>query len=195
MNIFHLLFILSFLSMLIVRVAFHRMAARERTNVEHKESNLNVVVRGIFGFGYILSLLIYIFMPKWFDWALFPLPIWLRWVGAVVTLISILMLVWIQWALGVHFHTTVHTQEEHQLVSHGPYQWVRHPMYTNFILMGLGWFLLTANGFIGIPLMAGIVIVVLVRIENEEAVLLQLFGDDYRAYIQRTGRFLPRFSQ
>ncbi len=178
--------------MIAIRVIFHRRAAQVRTNVEHKESNLNVAVRGIFGFGYILSLLVYVFVPTAFDWALTPLPIWLRWIGVAITLSSILLLVWIQWALGVQFHTTVHTQDDHQLISHGPYRRVRHPMYTNFFLMGLGWFTLTANWFIGVPLLLGIIIVVLVRIENEEAVLLELFGDEYRVYMQRTGRFLPK---
>ncbi len=178
--------------MIVIRVIFHRKAAQVRTNVQHKESNLNVAVRGIFGFGYILSLLAYIVAPTLFDWALFPLPIWLRWVGAVITLGSILLLVWIQWALGVQFHTTVHTQDDHQLISHGPYRWIRHPMYTNFFLMGLGWFMLTANWFIGVPLSIGIIIVVLVRIKNEEKVLHDLFGDEYRRYMQHTGRFMPR---
>ena len=192
MNTFHLLFSLSFLAMIGIRVVFHRKAARERTNVEHKESNLNVAVRGIFGFGYIFCLLIYILAPRLFDWALTPLPLWLRWTGAAITVGSIALLAWIQWALGVQFHITVHTQDDHQLISHGPYRWVRHPMYTNFFLMGLGWFILTANWFIGLPLMIGIVIVVLVRIENEENVLLELFGDEYHIYMQRTGRFMPK---
>ncbi|MBC8506349.1 MAG: hypothetical protein ISR58_20150 [Anaerolineales bacterium] len=66
MNLFHILFSISFLAMIIIRVAFHRKAAVERTNVEYRESNLNVAMRGFFGFGYILSLLIYIIAPtKW----------------------------------------------------------------------------------------------------------------------------------
>ena len=178
--------------MIAIRVAFHRKAARQRTNVEHKESNLNVAVRGIFGFGYILSLLVYIFAPALFEWAITPLPLWLRWTGAIITVVSILILAWIQWALDVQFHTTLHTQDDHQLISHGPYLWVRHPMYTNFFLMGLGWYTLTSNWFIGLPLAFGIIVVMLVRIENEENVLLELFGDAYRLYMQRTGRFLPR---
>jgi protein-S-isoprenylcysteine O-methyltransferase Ste14 len=79
------------------------------------------------------------------------------------------------------------------LIKHGPYRWVRHPMYTVLFLMGIGWLLLTANWLIGAPLAIGILIVVIVRIDNEEKVLIDLFGDDYLEYIQHTGRFLPRF--
>jgi protein-S-isoprenylcysteine O-methyltransferase Ste14 len=77
------------------------------------------------------------------------------------------------------------------LRTQGPYAWVRHPMYSALFLMGLGWLLLTANWFIGAPLMIGMIVVVFMRVENEEGVLIDLFGDEYREYMQRTGRFLP----
>ena len=57
--------------------------------------------------------------------------------------------------------------------------------------MGLGWLLLTANWLMGIPLMIGIILVVRARVPNEEAVLTQLFGDEYQDYMKETGRFLP----
>jgi protein-S-isoprenylcysteine O-methyltransferase Ste14 len=78
------------------------------------------------------------------------------------------------------------------LIQHGPYRWVRHPMYTTLFLMGWGWFILTANWFVGLPLMMGIVLVVLSRVNKEEAVLVDLFGNEYKEYMQRTGRFLPK---
>ena len=82
----------------------------------------------------------------------------------------------------------------HKLITHGPYRWVRHPMYTTLFLMGLGWLLLTANWFVGAPLMAGIFIIVIIRVKNEEAMLINLFGDEYLVYMQQTGRYLPYFS-
>jgi protein-S-isoprenylcysteine O-methyltransferase Ste14 len=103
----------------------------------------------------------------------------------------VLLLWWVQWALDVQFDTTLHTQAEHKLIKHGPYQWVRHPMYTALFLMGLGWFLLTANWFVGVPLMIGIFLVVLSRVQNEEDVLTEIFGDEYQEYMQHSGRFFP----
>lgn len=190
-NVFHIIYVISILSFIFIRVSFHRKAKNVRREVEHKESNLNMAVRAIFGLGYVAALVIYAFAPSLFDWAVFNLPNWVRWIGAVITLGSVLLIWWVQWALDVQFDTTLHTQANHQLITHGPYRWVRHPMYSALFLMGLGWLLLTANWFIGAPLMIGIIVVVFMRVENEEGVLIDLFGDEYREYMQRTGRFLP----
>lgn len=111
-----------------------------------------------------------------------------------MTIGNVLLIWWVQWALDVQFDTTLHIQADHQLITHGPYRWVRHPMYSALFLLGLGWLLLTANWFIGAPLIVGIVLVVLMRIENEEKVLINLFGAEYRDYMQNTGRFLPKLS-
>ena len=73
-------------------------------------------------------------------------------------------------------------RDEHTLVTHGPYRWVRHPMYTGFYMLELAILLLTANWFIGSLLLIGQTIVIAVRINNEENVMLEKFGDQYRAY-------------
>jgi protein-S-isoprenylcysteine O-methyltransferase Ste14 len=189
----HTIFSISFLAMFALRTYYGRKARRNRRNVEIRETKLNMTVRAFFGLGYIGALFMYIFAPHLFDWAVIPLPSWLRWIGAIITYVSLALLWWVQWALDVQFDTTLHIQSEHKLITHGPYRWVRHPMYTALFLMGFGWFLLTANLAIGIPLMAGVALVVLSRIENEETMLTEIFGDEYREYMKGTGRFIPVF--
>ena len=191
-EIFHLIFALGFFSMFVLRIYYGRKARGNREGVEYKEGKANLALRAFFGFGYILTLIIYVFSPSFFEWAAITLPDWVRWIGALMTIISVLLLWWVQWALDVQFDGTLHTQAEHELVQHGPYKWVRHPMYTTFFLMGIGWSLLTANWFIGFPLSVAIVLVVFSRVKKEEAVLIELFGNEYRAYMQNTGRFLPK---
>lgn len=194
-SFFHITFILSILTFIIIRTIFHRKAKRSRHEVELKESYLNMAVRAVVGIGYMSALLLYAFAPDLFIWAEFTLPIWARWVGAVVTVGSIGLIGWVQWALDVQFDTTLHIQADHKLITHGPYRWVRHPMYTTLFFLGLGWLLLTANWIIGAPLMVGIVLIVIKRVKNEEQMLIDLFGGDYRNYMQHTGRFLPKFSR
>jgi len=89
------------------------------------------------------------------------------------------------------FDTTLHVREGHTLVTHGPYGWVRHPMYTALFLFGAGTFILAANWLVGLPLIVGVSLVVLSRVKHEEAVLADQFGDEYRAHARRAGRFLP----
>lgn len=188
---FHIIFAIAFFSMIALRIFYGRKARRTRKNVEIKESKQNMAVRALFGLGYVGALIVYVFALDQFDWATILLPDWLRWIGAFITICSVLLLWWVQWALDVQFETTLHTQAEHKLIQYGPYRWVRHPMYTALFLMGLGWLLLTANWFVGLPLMGGIIFVVLSRIEDEEDMLIELFGDEYRNYMKNTGRFWP----
>jgi protein-S-isoprenylcysteine O-methyltransferase Ste14 len=180
-------------SFILIRLFYHRKAKASRSKVEFHESKLNMVVRTFLGLGYIGLLVVYVFYPPLLAWAGFLLPEWFRWIGGLITLVSVALIWWVQWALGVQFDTTLHIQDGHQLISRGPYRWVRHPMYTALFILGIGWLLLTANWFVGGPLMVGILFVVITRVRDEEALLLEVFGDTYQAYMEKTGRFLPRF--
>ena len=193
--IFHIIFALVFFAMATIRISYHRKARHTRKNVEHKESILNMIIRAILGLVYIGGLAVYIFYPIWLNWAAFSLAPWVRWSGAFISIGSVLLLWWVQWALDVQFDTTLHTQAEHKLITHGPYRWVRHPMYTALFIMGLGWLLLTANWATGAPLMISILLLVGLRVKNEEAMLIEMFGDEYQEYMRPTGRFLPRLAR
>lgn len=80
---------------------------------------------------------------------------------------------------------------DHRLVTHGLYRYVRHPGYagTMACLLGIG---LALENAIALPLLVGVpFMALLMRIQVEEAVLLEAFGDDYAAYCRRTARLLP----
>ena len=79
----------------------------------------------------------------------------------------------------------------HTLVTGGPYRWVRHPFYVAFALAVAANAVAAANWFLALT---GVVSVVLIaiRTKTEEQKLLKRFGDAYRSYMQRTGRFIPR---
>ncbi|MCI0520032.1 MAG: isoprenylcysteine carboxylmethyltransferase family protein [Chloroflexi bacterium] len=191
-SIFHTIFIASFLAFVVIRGAYRRMAEKTQGKIEYREGKLHMAVRLFIGLPYILSLFVYIFRPDWFAWAGFSLPLWARWLGAAAALVSVPLIWWVQWALGSNFSTTLHVRQEHTLVTHGPYHWVRHPMYTVLFIQIAGYLLLTANWLLGgIPLVA-LTLIVVTRVRNEEAVMTEKFGAAYRAYILRTGRFLPR---
>ena len=189
---FHLLFAILYGCFILIRVVYHRRSRDSRRKVDYHESKLNVAVRALFGLSYIGFLSIYVFYPPLLGWAELPLPTWLRWIGGVITIFSVALIWWVQWALDVQFDTTLHIQTGHELISHGPYRWVRHPMYTALFIMGIGWLLLTANWFVGGALVGGIVLIIFIRVKNEEALLINTFGDSYIAYMAKTGRFLPR---
>ena len=84
--------------------------------------------------------------------------------------------------------------ESTDLVTHGPYRWVRHPFYMTAALLMASVTLLTANWLIGASslLVLGLLAI---RTPKEEQMLIERFGDDYRRYMARTGRYFPLFSR
>ena len=138
----------------------------------------------------LLSALVYILVPGWLAWAGLPLPLSLRWFGVVVGVGSVLLLFWVHRTLGENFAAPGIIQERQTLITTGPYLWVRHPMYTTFFIISLSFVLITANGFMMmLCLLFGILLPSIIK--PEEQTLLEKFGDEYRDYMQHTGRFLP----
>jgi protein-S-isoprenylcysteine O-methyltransferase Ste14 len=193
-SVFRALFIALFAFIIAFRLYYQYKAGnlRERTNLMEAEGRLVASLRLLVGLPFYLGLFAYIFVPQAMGWSMLPLPLWLRWLGAGLAVLSTLLLFWINHVLSTNFSGTLRIRQDHTLITAGPYRWVRHPMYTVILLMLIGFFLLSANWFIGLTGLLSIVLVMVLRTPREEAMMTAKFGDEYRAYMQRTGRFLPR---
>jgi protein-S-isoprenylcysteine O-methyltransferase Ste14 len=175
---------------------YYRWRARlgSETIARSRESSFFIVIRILVALLLYLPVIAYVTIPRWMTWASFALPAWIRWIGFIGGLLTIPAVPWVLRSLGHNVSETVLTKREHQLVMAGPYQWVRHPLYTTgltlFVALGLmeaSWFVLSMTA------VAALVIQLLV-IPEEERALVEKFGDRYRAYMGRTGRLLPRVS-
>jgi protein-S-isoprenylcysteine O-methyltransferase Ste14 len=93
--------------------------------------------------------------------------------------------------LGRNWSISLEIREQHKLVREGPYALVRHPMYTSFLLMALGQAFLLANWVAGLAGLAGFAVLFFLRVENEEHMMLENFGPQYRDYMARTKRLIP----
>jgi protein-S-isoprenylcysteine O-methyltransferase Ste14 len=138
-----------------------------------------------------IALAAYLINPSWMAWSSVALSTWLRWIGAFLALIVVPpLLFWTFHSLGKNLTDTVVTRREHTLVTHGPYRWVRHPFYDVVFLWILSMSLLIANWLMALlGFSAFAMMVARTRIEEEK--LIERFGDEYRAYTGRTGKFLP----
>ena len=191
-TLFHTLAVVLLLSDASISIYFRRKAEHTGEKIDtRKEGGLILNLRRIFGLSLWLSALVYLINPAWMAWASLPLPHWLRWVGAGMMLVSVPLIYWIFSSLGKNVTPTVVTRREHTLVTHGPYRWVRHPLYTVGFLAFAGLSLLAANWFIALSLVLGMVPIAM-RTPLEEAQLVERFGDQYRQYMRHTGRYLPK---
>ncbi len=137
------------------------------------------------------SPLIYAINPAWMAWSKIGLPDWLRWIGVGVGFLSLALITWMFRSIGTGITPTVATRKEHKLSTSGPYRWIRHPLYSFGTLAFLSLGLIADSWFI--VLLAVLAFILLAtRTPNEEAHLIEKFGDDYREYMKRTGRYLPR---
>jgi|SRR5215204_48809 len=129
--------------------------------------------------------------PRWMAWSSLSLPAWTRWAGVALLVVASLLMIWVFRSLGSNLTDTVVTRQKHTLVLHGPYRWIRHPLYTTVVLLSVAIALICANWFL---ILTGILtfVVLVIRTRTEERNLLARFGDGYQAYMDRTGRFLPR---
>ena len=139
----------------------------------------------------VAGTIIYIIHPAWMAWSSIQLPVWLRWTGVIIALSGFGLLQWSQNTLGENWSDNPHLMDGHRLVTNGPYQWVRHPIYSSFLLILGSTFLISANWFIGGSWIMMMALDISARIDTEEELLISRYGDQYRDYMTSTGRIFP----
>lgn len=136
-------------------------------------------------------ILLNIFWPASLSWAKFNSPSWLMIAGLILAVLCIPLLWWVFRSIGKNISETVLIKDEHELVTHGPYTWVRHPLYGSALLLLISISLVFGDWIIAGYSIAGILAFRLLVIPAEEKQLLDAFGEDYECYQSRTGALLP----
>jgi protein-S-isoprenylcysteine O-methyltransferase Ste14 len=172
---------------------YHRLqAAKSGETISRKEEGgAFAIVLRLAGLCLWIATLGYLLAPDAIPWARVPLPPWVRWMGAIASLLGSLLMYWTLSTLGKNLTDTVVTRKDATLVMHGPYRWVRHPFYVVAALIMASVTVLTANWMIGLTSLI-VLVLLAIRTPKEEAMLIERFGDEYRQYMVRTGRFIPR---
>ena len=124
-----------------------------------------------------------------FDWRL-PLPRGWRWTGLVLASASLGLWFWTHETLGRFWSAKLRVRDDHRLIVSGPYARVRHPMYSAIVGWAAGLGLLIAS-WLPLAFAALAAVLFLGRAPREEKMMIEQFGDEYRAYMKTTGRFLP----
>jgi len=199
--LFRVLFLAVFLPGAIIRGYYTRKvrATRKKRSIkerfedtvqaEGKACAILLIAQGVYLI--VIVPMYLLFSPSLF-WFHLSMPDWLRWLGVGLGIISLPFLTRVHYVLDKYWDISLTLREDHKLVTSGPYRWVRHPMYTVHIVYFFTWVLVSANLLLLINYLLTIILI-FARIPKEERMLLERFGDEYRAYMKRTGRLLPRF--
>ena len=193
--VFKIILIIVYLLFSIIRIAYYRMTKKAGYINVIEERKKYPIWLSIFICYTVFTFFIWILFPQALAWATLPLTLWLRIFGAFIAVVTLLWFFWIHRSLGNNHSVRLMIKDSQELVTDGAYRWVRHPMYTAFFILHMAAFLLTANWFIGLTWMGGLITIICLRVKREEAMLLSAFGGEYRSYMERTGRFIPNIKK
>jgi protein-S-isoprenylcysteine O-methyltransferase Ste14 len=158
------------------------------------EGTIMILLLRVGGLLLWLSLIGYLIHPPLLAWSKVGLPNWIRWIGVGTGFICVFLIYWLFSSIGSGISPTVGTRKEHKLVTHGIYRWVRHPLYSVGTLLFLSFAILADSWYIAAMAILTFVLLA-IRLPNEEAHLIQKFGDEYREYMKNTGAYLPKFQE
>jgi len=156
-----------------------RMALRCRAIVRIR------VTETVWTLGYLAVVL----LARW-DFALLGSPS-ATWAGVLLAALGSVLVAWAKIHLRGNFSVTLGVREGHQLIATGPYAWIRHPIYTGFLLLFAGGALVHDSGATLVFLFLPFCVLFYWQSWEEEKLLEERFGDEYRRYRAATGRLLP----
>jgi protein-S-isoprenylcysteine O-methyltransferase Ste14 len=110
--------------------------------------------------------------------------------GLVLTVGGLALALWARVTLGRNWSGIVTLKEDHELIRHGPYGHVRHPIYSAILLMLLGTSLSlgTLGVLVGLPL---ILLGVWLKLRQEEALMAEHFPAEYSSYRSEVRALIP----
>jgi protein-S-isoprenylcysteine O-methyltransferase Ste14 len=184
-----ILWVLGVVAWYIIRYPFERRAKRVRV-VSHRRSRIETIglASALLGLAIVPGFYVATGMPQAAD---YPARAWAVAVGVVLFAAAMWVFRRTHKELGRNWSITLEIRDQHQLIRSGPYAFVRHPMYTSFLLMGLGQAFLLSNWVVGLAGLIGFAILFFLRVDREERMMLEIFGAQYRAYMDRTKRIIP----
>lgn len=186
------------LPILIVGFAAHRgyyvknHSKPEDATLKKREEGIVSKIAGLLGMIGFISIVVYAINPKLLAFAGLSFPVWVRWTGVGIALVGSALLQWAQVTLGKSWSDTPRMMKEQTLITSGPYRIVRHPIYTAFILILGSTLFISSNWLIGLCWAGMTILETVSRIGFEEALMIEYFGDQYREYMKKTGRLLPK---
>ena len=121
---------------------------------------------------------------------MWPRSFILNLIADTVTLIGLMVVLWARTVLGGNWSVNPEFKEKHELITRGPYHYVRHPIYSGILLMLLG-FIIAYGRVLALLIFAIFFVGILVRSRQEEKLLAKHFPKEYPEYKARVKALIP----
>ncbi len=113
-------------------------------------------------------------------------------------IVGAMLYVWGLWLLhrtngdlGRQWSPSLELKDDHRLVTEGIYRRIRHPMYLSLLIFAGGQMLALPNYVAGPAALVAMLVLIAFRLRAEERMMIEEFGDEYKAYRKRTNRLIP----
>lgn len=184
-----IVFVAMVIGWFLIRYRYARRSRRERiVRSARGPLETSLLLVSLTGLGLAPLLYVATAIPQFAAYSFHPV---FAWCGLSLAVGALAMFHLTHRALGRNWSISLDVRENHELVTDGVYQTVRHPMYSAFWLWAIAQALLLPNWFAGLAGLTGFGILYFGRVAREERMMLEIFGDNYRAYMARTGRIFP----
>ncbi len=188
----NIVYLVGFVIFVVTRGVFARSAEREKKTIDRLDGQERALL-GFVAVGNLLLPILYLVSP-WLAFADVQLPDWFPWIGSTV-LVASLWLFWRSHAdLGLNWSVSLQVRDEHQLIKHGVFSSIRHPMYASIWLWGIAQAMMLENWLAGWGTFVPFAVMYFIRAPREERMMCEVFGEEYRDYMASTGRLFPRMN-
>ena len=162
-------------------------AQRVKAIVEKQSLQSALIHRIPLGFSYFLMAW---HLPPPLNRFVTPHADWALAMGDLVCVMGLFVTLWARRTLAGNWSSDVTFKQGHELIRTGPYQFVRHPIYTGLLIMCLGTAIEIGQlrGWLALPLMA---IAFGIKLKQEERLLLRHFPNEYPTYQKQVRALMP----
>jgi protein-S-isoprenylcysteine O-methyltransferase Ste14 len=180
--------LLASVAMVAIR-APHGQRSRTVLIVKDRRDRLEVVLLTTAWIAFFLPL-VWIVTPlfAFADYPLHPVPFI---VGTLLLAFGLWLFQRSHADLGRNWSITLQMRENHELITHGVYRWIRHPMYLALLTFAVGQAVVIPNWVVGPSDLLVMAVLVALRSGREEEMMREEFGNDYVAYSAETKRLIP----
>lgn len=183
-----------FLIGLVVYIGIRAVFAKRTKEVEKEIRRIDGLEKTLLFLvvaGSLLIPLLYLFTPL-LGFADYQPLRFVPWFGTGIMLVSL----WLFWRshadLGLNWSISLEVRKDHELIKHGVYRLIRHPMYASIWLWSFAQAMLLPNWLAGWVAIIPFAFLYFIRTPREERMMREFFGQEYEEYMQQTGRLLPR---
>lgn len=138
--------------------------------------------------GLVVLIIFRRFLPPAWTAFRFHLP-WVQGVGAIVLVAATIFTLWARLVLGRMWSSDPMVKSDHRLRTDGPYRITRHPIYTGMLGMMVGSALITGPWVL--PILLATLAMLLSKMQTEERMMRETFGEAYLEYQRRVPRLIP----